>query len=260
MRLVADVGIALGRGVELLFEHALVHRADRELRPPEHLGLDPPRVAEGVVGDDPAGPPADLLGAVSPFVEIVALTPLASPVRVVHRHPDHRDRRMDSRERPYARDPAPGAHNHPAVDLLAQDGVRAADVAGPLRGDGGGFDPEAKLAKRLRGIEHALVARAAPRLERHIEVFCLDLDAQDARLEQAERLAEELLAGLIAVQDGDRRCGHRIESYGPVREGPGQSGSGGEQRADLGDMTAEAGHDGDDVRQGAQFGPARVRE
>src|SRR5207245_11664057 len=102
----------------------------------------------------------------------------------------HAERRVESLARPYARDAAPGAHNHPAVDLLAQDGVRAADVAGPLRGDGGGFDPEAKLAKRLRGIEHALVARAAPRLERHIEVVCLELDAQDARLAQAGRLAD----------------------------------------------------------------------
>ena len=115
----------------------------------------------------------------------MALAPLARSVGVVDRHPDHGDRRVDAGQGPHARDTAPRADDHPAVDLLAKDGVRAANVAGALGTHGGGFDPEAELAKRFRGVEHALVARAAPCLQGKVEVPGLDLDTQDVRLEQA---------------------------------------------------------------------------
>ena len=53
---------------------------------------------------------------------------------------------MHAGQRADARDAAAGAHDDTAVDLLAEDGVRAADVAGALGRDRGGLDAEATFA------------------------------------------------------------------------------------------------------------------
>ena len=224
MGLVAHVGVALRGGVELFLEHPLVDGADRELGAAEDFCLDPPGVAKGVVGDDPAGPAADLLRPEGPFLEVVPLAPLPGAVGVVDRHPDHGDRRVDAGNRPHAGDAAAGAHDHPAVDLLAQDRVGAADVAGTLGGDGRGLDAKPELAERGRGVEHALVTGLPPLLQREVEVPGFDLDPQHDRVEEAERLPEQLHAGLVAVEDGDRRARHRPNDMARSVEGRGHPG------------------------------------
>src|SRR5262249_16808673 len=132
---------------------------------------------------------------------------------VVDSHPDHRDRGMDSGQGPDARDAPAGADDDPAVDLLAQDCVRAADVPCPLRGDRRRLDPEAELAESRRRLEDTFVTGAPPLLQGQVEVAHLDTEPQDVRFEEPQRLSQQLLAGLVAVQDGDGRARHRPESY-----------------------------------------------
>src|SRR5258708_28708001 len=195
--------------VERLFEPALVHGADGELGAAEPLRLDALGVVDGVLGADAAGPAADLSGPVRPLVRLMALAPLLGAIGVVGRHPDHRDRGVDAGQRPDAWDAAPGPHDQAAVDVLAQDGVRAADVAASFWRDGRRLDPEPELAQRLGGGEHDLVAGPAALLEREVEVTLLDRQPDHVRLEEAQRLEEQLLPGLVAVQDGNGWCGHR---------------------------------------------------
>ena len=166
-------------------------------------------MAECVVGHDPAGAAADLLGAVGPLVEVVALAPLPGPVRIVDRHPDHGDRRVHAGERPYARDAATGADDDPPIDLLTQDRVGAPDVAGPFGGDGGRLDAKTEPTERFGGVEDALVAGMPALLEGEVEIPGFDLQTEHAWIQDAQRLAEQLLAGLVAVQDGDCGGGHR---------------------------------------------------
>src|SRR5437667_424600 len=138
-----------------------------------------------------------------------------------------------TRASPLVRNPASGADDHSAVDLLAEDGVRAADISGAFGCHGGGLDPKAELAKDLGGIEHALVARAAPLGEREVEVPGLDLDAQHARLEQPERLEEQFFAGLIPVEHSNRVGGHRPNDMARSTADRAGGQLGGEQRADV---------------------------
>src|SRR5439155_3518152 len=209
------------------------YRADGDLRLPENLGLVPVRRANGVVGNDPDRPGPDLPRPLRPLVKVVAPPPLPRAVCIVDGHPDHGNRGVDAGDRPHARNPASGADDHSAVDLLAEDGVRAADISGAFGCHGGGLDPKAELAKDLGGIEHALVARAAPLGEREVEVPGLDLDAQHARLEQPERLEEQFFAGLIPVEHSNRVGGHRPNDMARSTADRAGGQLGGEQRADV---------------------------
>ena len=57
---------------------------------------------------------------------------------------------MDARDRRHAGDPAAGADDHLAVDVLAQDPVGRADVVGALGRDRRGLQPVARLGHRDR--------------------------------------------------------------------------------------------------------------
>ena len=70
---------------------------------------------------------------------------------------------MHAGDRPdHARDPPAGADDHLAVDLLAQDPVRGADVVLALGRDRRRLEPEAGLAHGARGLVDDLVAGLAP--------------------------------------------------------------------------------------------------
>jgi hypothetical protein len=129
---------------------------------------------------------------------------LLGAVGVADRHPHDRDRVVHARDRSDgARDPPAGANDHLAVDRLAQDPVRRADVVLALRRDRRGLEAEAGRAHRRGGLGDALVLRRAPVLEREIVVLELDLRPADVGVEHADRLLEQLLAGLVAVEDDD---------------------------------------------------------
>ena len=111
---------------------------------------------------------------------------------------------IDARHGPDdARDPPAGADDHLAVDLLAQDPVRGADVVLALGRDRRGLQPEAGLAHRPRGLVDDLVARLAPLLEREVVVVELELDPEQLGVEHPHGLLEQLLAGLVALEDDD---------------------------------------------------------
>jgi len=108
---------------------------------------------------------------------------------------------VDPSQGPDARDPAARPDDHPAVDLFAQDGIGAADVARAFGRDRGRLEPVAGLLESGSGIEDHLIAGLAPALQREVEVAPVDCEADYVRLEQAYGLHEELFAGLVAVED-----------------------------------------------------------
>src|SRR4051812_17567430 len=116
--------MAYGGLVHLLLQHPLVGRADRVFRAAEDLRPGALRLAERELGDGAADPALDPLGAERDLVVALALAPLLRPVGVSDGHADDRDRRVHAPERDDAGDAAPGADDHLAADLLAQDPVR----------------------------------------------------------------------------------------------------------------------------------------
>jgi hypothetical protein len=204
-RLVGHVRVALRRCVELLLEHALVHGRHRPLRTAVDLAPHLLGRAERVLGDHAARRAGDLLRPERDLLAgaLVTLPPLLGAVGVLDGHPHDGDREVHARDRRHAGDPATGADDHLPADLLAQDAVGGADVVLALGRDRGRLDAEAGLAHGARGVVDDLVAGRAPLLEREVEALQLDVDADDARVEHPERLLEQLLAGFVALQDGD---------------------------------------------------------
>ena len=102
-----------------------------------------------------------------------------------------------------AGDPAAGADDDLAVDLLAEDPVGRADVVGGLGGDVAALTPrpEARIARAASWTTALPVARrcSSERSKRSRASG----DADDVLVEDADRLLEELLARLVALEDGD---------------------------------------------------------
>ena len=63
-----------------------------------------------------------------------------------------------------------------------------------------------------RGLVHDLVVRAPAGLEREVEARELELEADHVGREDADGLFEQLLPGLVPLEDGDRARVHRAES------------------------------------------------
>ena len=95
-----------------------------------------------------------------------------------------------------------------AADLLAQDPVGAPDVAGGLRRHRRRLQPEPGFAdRRGRLVDDAVFGRA-PGLERQVEPRELELEPDHVGGEDAQRLLEQLLAGLVPFENDDRRGLH----------------------------------------------------
>src|SRR5262245_24017293 len=107
---------------------------------------------------------------------------------------------MDAVDRADARYAAPGANDHLAVDRLADQTVRAADVVLALRRDRRGLDPVAGVRHRVSRLGADGVARPAAVLEREIETLELDVEADHFGGDEAQRLLEQLQPGLVALQ------------------------------------------------------------
>ncbi len=163
-----------------------------------------------------------MLGAVGDLVggAGVALAPLLGAVGVLDRHPHDRDRVVDAGDRRHARDAAAGADDHLAVDLLAEDAVRRADVVGALGRDRRGLDAEAGRAHRDGGLVDDGVVRRPAVLEREVEVLELERQTRHLRVEHADGLVEQLLAGLVTFEDRDlQRLGHAADDSPRGRSG-----------------------------------------
>ena len=128
---------------------------------------------------------------------------------------------MDTGQWPDPWYPPAGAHDHPAVDRLPQDGVGAAHVGRALWCDGGRLDPEATLPEGGGRLVHDLVAGLAAVGQRQVEVALGDLEADDILRQQPPGVQQQLLTGLVAVEDRHGRGHGRIiwfEFFGAVGE------------------------------------------
>ena len=116
-------------------------------------------------------------------------------------------RRRSGGTRPTPARPRPGSagrtDDHLAAHLLAQDAVGGADVVLALGRHGRRLDAVAGLAHRARRLQHHVVAGLAPPLQREVEALLLHLDPQHLRVEHPQRLLQQLLAGLVALQHDD---------------------------------------------------------
>jgi hypothetical protein len=193
-----------GSGVHLLLEHSLVDRADGVLRAAEHLRLHSLGLTERELGHCPADPALDLLRAERDLVLAVAFAPLLRPVCVAHGHANDGDRRVHAAERNDPGDPASGAHDHLAADLLAEDPVGGADVAGLFRRDRRRLEPVPVLPNRGRSLVHHGVLRLATVRQREVVARELELDARHVGREHPQGLLEQLLPGLVTLQHDDR--------------------------------------------------------
>ncbi len=234
LRLVDDVRMTRGRCVHLLLEHALVDRADGVLRAPEHAGAGALGEPERELGHRVADPPLDALRPERGLVLAVALAPLLRAVGVADGHAHDRDRRVDAAERRNAGDAPAGADDHATADLLPQDPVRRADVARLLGRDRRRLEPEAVLADGGGGLVDDAVPGRAPVLERQVEARKLELDPDHVGGEDAQRLLQQLLAGLVPFQDDDRLPVHSARFYVGARgrKGTSKSGRNGSGRLD----------------------------
>lgn len=116
--------------------------------------------------------------------------------------------------------PTPGADDHLAVHLLAQDAVGGADVLDAFGGDGGGLEPEPGRAHRLGGLGHDPVGGVPPVDQRKVEADEFEVQAEQLWVQDPEGLLEQLLAGLVALEDDDgdrglRPAGHQRLDAGP---------------------------------------------
>ena len=118
---------------------------------------------------------------------------------------------MHPGEWPHAWNAPPGAHYDAPVDLLPEDRVGAADVACALRRDRGRLQAVAVLTQSGGGVEDDLVAGRPAPLDREVEVLALHLEADHIGLQQPQRFDQQLFTRLVAVEDGDGGCRHRIE-------------------------------------------------
>ena len=189
--------------VHLLLEHALVRRADGVLGSPEDLRADERGLSERKLRHRTADPALDPLGAERDLVVTLAFAPLLRPVSVADRHPHDRDRRVNAAERHNAGNASPGADDHLAADLLAEDPVRRADVLRPSGVTVAAFRPS-PCSRIAWAASCTTRSRSPPVLEREVEPWEIELDADHVRREDAQGLFEQLLPGFVPFEHHDR--------------------------------------------------------
>ena len=162
-----------GGRIHLLLQHPLVNGGDRPLGATVDPGVQLSGSAERVLGDRTAGVPRDSLHPVGDLLggPRVALPSLGRTVCVVNRHPHDRDGVVNAGHRRHPWQATAGPDDHLAVQLLAQDPVRGANVVGILGGDGRGLQPKTRLAHRGRRIDHHLIRGCAAIVEGEVEAL-----------------------------------------------------------------------------------------
>ncbi len=204
LRLVRDIRMARRGRVHLLLEHALVDGAHRVLRAAEHLRAGSLGLTERELRDGAADPTLDALGAKGDLGVAGALAPLLRAVRVADGHAHDGDRRVDAADGEDTRDPSPGADDHLAADVLAEDPVRRPDIVTTLRGHRRGLESEPVRRDRARRLVHDLVRRLASLPEREVEPRQRELEPEHLVLQDAKGGLEQLLPGLVSFENDDR--------------------------------------------------------
>ncbi len=207
-RLVVDVLVALGRRVHLLLEHPLVDGRDRPLRAAVDLALHRLGRAEGVLGHGAARRAGDPLGAEGDLVgrALVALAPLLGAVGVLDGHAH--DRRSGCGRRRSAS--TPGIRRPVRTMTLPSTSSRRMRLGEPTSSLPSGvivaaLSPKPALAHRRGRLVDDLVVGLAPVVEGEIVAVELELEAEDLGVEHPEGLLEQLLPGLVALEDRDRQ-------------------------------------------------------
>ncbi len=195
-----------GRGVHLLLQHPLVDGADRPLRAAVDLGARCVRRSGRCARRRAADPAADPLGPVGDLVVALALAPLLGPVGVADRHPADRDRVVDA-----------GDRRHPGI----RRPVRTITVPSmPSRisrfGEPTSSAPSGRDRRRLRARARPPASPPPPRSQTSFAVArrfpserskrsSSSVEADDLGVEHGQGGVEQLLAGLVAVEDDDPR-------------------------------------------------------
>ena len=163
------------------------------------------RGPEGVLRHRTADGAIDALGAPGLLVRAprVAGPVLLSAVGIAHRHANHHDRVDDRGGRRHPRDAPAGPHDDGTTYALAQNPIGAADIAGRLGRDGGGFEAEARLAHGHGSVTHDIVCGRPPVGERQVEMDELQVESEDSGIEHPQGLLEQLLSRLVPVADND---------------------------------------------------------
>ena len=120
---------------------------------------------------------------------------------------------MDARDRGDSGDPPAGPNDHGAIDALADDPVRTAHVLGALGGDRCRLERRARLRQRPRGLVDDAVLGRPPALQREVEAAQLQRQPDHLRVNHLQRLLEQLLAGLVALEDDYLQ---RLHSADPI--------------------------------------------
>ena len=110
---------------------------------------------------------------------------------------------MDAAERNDAGNASTRTHDHLAADLLAEDSVGRADIVRCLGRHGRRLDPEPVLADGERCLVNDAVARGAAVREREVETRERELEADHVSIEETQGCFEELLAGVVALENDD---------------------------------------------------------
>ena len=88
---------------------------------------------------------------------------------------------MDASHRADARQAPSGAQDDCPVNLIPQDGVRAANVVRLGRGDGGSLDPQAGLQHGCGCILYHRVLCGPPVFQAEVKVFIVQLESDPPR-------------------------------------------------------------------------------
>ena len=150
----------------------------------------------------------DALGAQRDLVLALSFAPFLRAIGIADRHADDRDGRVDAADRRHARNAPSRADDDLAADLLAEDPVRRADVAGAFGRDGRRLQAEPGLAHRRCGLVDDSVLRRATAFEREVEARKLELDPDHVRDEHTQGFFEQLLPGLVPLEHDDRPSLH----------------------------------------------------
>ena len=157
---------------------------------------------ERELGDRAADRALDPLGAERGLLVALALAPFLRAVGAADRHPHDRDRGVDAAERD-----DPGIRRPVRTITVPPISSRRIRFGEPTSSAPSGvivaaFSPSPPPESRGCVIDDR-VPRRPPRLQREVEARELQLEADHVRLEHSQRLLEQLLPGLVALEHDD---------------------------------------------------------
>ncbi len=208
--------MTFGGCVQLLFEHTFIDWTDRELWATKNFSARFACLPEGIFGNHAACAARELFRAVGFFVQPFAFAPLLSVIGIIDCHAHDTDRCVNAPEGAHRWNTPPGADNHFAVNLIAQNSIGAAHVTFDVRRNGSGFDAEAMNVQRFTGIDDDLVFCGAPLFQREVKRQKVKVIVNYIGIQDAQRFDQQFLSGLVALQNhnGTSTCHKNLSQPG----------------------------------------------